>query len=209
MKNKIEVKKVDDKEKNTNNDNNDDDLNKDDFENVMKLSKIVDKNNNQIAYIKNWISPNQNIKFKLLFDGKRDGGQASIFHSFCDNKGPTITFIQTSDKRRIGGFSMKNWDKNSNNYISDDKAFIFDLDKNEKYNINSKDKAIYSYKLNRPTLGDNYDIKLGDNFCSFKNNSYYYHGNNTYYQYSSNIKNKTTTNFICEEIEVYQIIFNI
>ena len=99
--NKIE-EKISNKE-NDNSKDNENDLNKDDFENVMKSSKIVDKNNNQIAYIKNWISPNQNIKCKLLYDGKRDGGQASIFHSFCNNKGPTITFIKTSDKRRIGG----------------------------------------------------------------------------------------------------------
>ena len=30
---------------------------------------------------------------------------------------------------------MKNWDKNLNNYVSDDKAFIFDLDLNEKYEV--------------------------------------------------------------------------
>ena len=186
-----------------------DDKNDEDFENVLKLSKIVDKNNNQINHIKNWISPNKKIKCKLLYDGKRDGGQTSIFHSFCDNKGPTITFIKTDDNRRIGGYTMKNWENDVNGkWISDDKAFIFDLDLNEKYDVNQPGSAIYCYKIYGPTFGGHHNIYLGENFCSDKNNSYYYHANNNYYKYSSNIKNKTQTHFICKEIEVYQIIFD-
>ena len=179
-----------------------------DFENIMKKSKIIDKNNNQISYIKNWISPNKNIKCKLIYDGKRDGGQISIFHSFCDNKGPTITFIKTNNKRRIGGFTMKNWDINKNSYISDDKAFIFDLDLNEKYDINKKENAIYTWKGYGPSFGGYFDIYIGENFLSDEKTSYFYHKDNTYYNYSSNIKNHNQTYFICEEIEVYQIIFD-
>ena len=179
-----------------------------DFENIMKKSKIIDKNNNQISYIKNWISPNKNIKCKLIYDGKRDGGQTSIFHSFCDNKGPTITFIKTNNKRRIGGFTMKNWDINKNSNISDDKAFIFDLDLNEKYDINKKENAIYTGKGYGPTFGSYWDIYIGENFLSDEKTSYFYHKDNTYYKYSSNIKNHELVHFICEEIEVYQIIFD-
>ena len=183
------------------------DINDDDFESAMKLSKIVEKNNNQITHIKNWISPNKKIKCKLLYDGKRDGGQTSIFHSLCDKKGPTITFIKTNDNRRIGGFTMKNWDS-SGGYISDDKAFLFDLDLNEKYDVNKPENAIYCSKTCGPTFGGNHDILFGENFCSDKNTTCYYHANNTYYKYSSNIKNKSNTYFICKEIEVYQIIFD-
>ena len=177
---------------------------------MLKLSKIVDKNNNnEINHIKNWISPNKKIKCKLLFDGQRDGGQTSIFHSFCDNKGPTITFIQTDDNRRIGGFTMKNWENaSSGKSISDDKAFIFDLDLNEKYDVNNPGYAIYCYKIYGPTFGGHHNIKLDENFCSDKNNTYYYHYDNSYYKYSSNIKNKNCTNLICKEIEVYQILFD-
>ena len=188
--------------------NADTEINNEEFEKEMKSSKIIDKSGYQINYIKNWISPNKNIKCKLIYDGKRDGGQSSIFHSFCDNKGPTITFIKTNNKRRIGGFTMKNWDINKNNYISDDKAFIFDLDKNEKYEIVSKDTAIYSSKGYGPTFGGFHDIKLGDNFCSDEKCGYFYPYNNTYYKYSSNINNHNQSFFICEEIEVYQILFD-
>ena len=103
---------------------------------------------------------------------------------------------------------MKNWDKNLNNYVSDDKAFIFDLDLNEKYRVNDVKNAIYSHKNYGPTFGNKHGIYLGDNFCSDKKCGYYYHANNTFYQYSSNINNKSLVYFICEEIEVYQIIFD-
>lgn len=183
-------------------------LNNDEFEKIMKSSKIIDQNSNQIFYIKNWISPNKNIKCKLIYDGKRDGGQSSIFHSLCDNKGPSITFIKTNNKRRIGGFTMKNWDINANKFISDDKAFIFDLDLNEKYDIVKKENAIYSCKGYGPTFGGHHDIYLGENFCTDEKSADYCHYDSTYYKYSSNIKNHNTVNFICEEIEVFQIIFN-
>ena len=99
--NKIE-EKIGDKE-NDNSKDIENDLNKDDFENVMKSSKIVDKNSNQIPYIKNWISPNQNIKCKLLYDGNRDRGQASIFHSFCNNKGQLLLLLKLVIKEELEG----------------------------------------------------------------------------------------------------------
>ena len=193
---------------NNNTENENEKENKDDFENVMKSSKIVDKSGNQIAYIKNWMSPNQKIKCKLLFDGKRDGGQAATFHSFCDNKGPTITFIKTNNKRRIGGFTMKNWDiKLHGNYTSDDKAFLFDLDLNEKYEVNNTSYSIRQDKHYGPTFGAQYNIYIGENFLTDEKSSYYYQYDNSFYKYSSNIKDKNQHFFICEEIEVYQIIF--
>ena len=103
---------------------------------------------------------------------------------------------------------MKNWDINKNSYISDDKAFIFDLDLNEKYDINKKENAIYTGKGYGPTFGGYHDIYIGENFLSDEKTSYFYHKDNTYYNYSSNIKNHNQTYFICEEIEVYQIIFD-
>ena len=201
----IEAKEI--KELSTDIDTNN--LNNEEFEKVMKASKIIDQNSNQIAYIKNWISPNKNIKCKLIYDGKRDGGQSSIFHSLCDNKGPTITFIKTNNKRRIGGFTMKNWDINANKFIPDDKAFIFDLDLNEKYDIVKKENAIYSCKGYGPTFGGHHDIYLGENFCTDEKSADYCHYDSTYYKYSSNIKDHNTVNFICDEIEVFQIIFDI
>lgn len=175
----------------------------DNLEEILKKSKIVDVK--QISIIKNWISPNQKINCKLLYDGRRDGNLSDNFHSQCDNKGPTITFIKTKQGRRFGGFSMQNWNKGQADYINDDKAFIFDLDKNEKYDVVLPGKAIYSIYGCGPIFGCHHDIRLKDNFF-YDNESYYYHKNNSYYKYSSNIDNNKIY-FTCEELEVYQILF--
>ena len=71
----------------------------DDFEEILKSSKIVD--NKQIKIIKNWISSEKKITCKLLYDGKRDGIKGSNYHSNCDGKGPNITFIKTNQGRRF------------------------------------------------------------------------------------------------------------
>ena len=155
--------------------------------------------------IKNWISPKQKINFKLLYDGKRDGNLSDTFHSQCDYKGPTITFIKTKQGKRFGGFTMKYWNKDENNDINDDKAFIFDLDKNEKYDVNEPGKAIYSVFGCGPIFGFHHDIRLKGNFF-YDNESYYYHKNNSYYKYPSNIDSNKIY-FTCEELEVYQILF--
>ena len=50
-----------------------------------------------------------NARGKLLYRASRDGWAASNFHSFCDNKGPTVTVIK-SGNYTFGGYSEEQWD---------------------------------------------------------------------------------------------------
>ena len=80
---------------------------------------------------------------------------------------------------------MKSWNQDSG-YTDDDKAFIFDLDKKEKYKVVDSTKAIWCGHGYGPVFAIHHDIRLKDNyFCG--NESYYYHRNNPYYKYSKNI----------------------
>ena len=47
-------------------------------------------------------------EWRLLFRASRDGFTASAFHSRCDNKGPTITVVN-SDGNIFGGFTENAW----------------------------------------------------------------------------------------------------
>jgi hypothetical protein len=47
------------------------------------------------------------------------------FRNSCDKKGPTICFIRNNNGKRFGGFTSQNWDKSSEGYTSDSKAFLF------------------------------------------------------------------------------------
>ncbi|PFX18189.1 uncharacterized protein LOC111339875 [Stylophora pistillata] len=49
-----------------------------------------------------------NVSVKLLYRASRDGWNASDFHSFCDNRGPTVTVIK-SKNYIFGGYSEHQW----------------------------------------------------------------------------------------------------
>ena len=62
----------------------------------------------------NWLKETVAIKDmtiggdKLLYRASRDGWAASIFHSCCDNKGPTVTVIK-SGNYIFGGYTEQEW----------------------------------------------------------------------------------------------------
>ena len=47
-------------------------------------------------------------RYRLLFRASRDGFSAATFHSKCDDKGPTITIVQSGDNK-FGGFTDSSW----------------------------------------------------------------------------------------------------
>ncbi len=49
--------------------------------------------------------------FKLLYRLSRDGRDDSNFHSKCENKGPTLTVIETTGGKIIGGYTEEPWSK--------------------------------------------------------------------------------------------------
>ena len=99
------------------------------------IVKIEDEN-----IILNWFEKKP-VNFIKLLDTKIDGDSTSAFINKCANKCPIMLFIKTTNGYRFGGFTSKLWTKN--NYVNDNKAFLFSLDKKEKYNITSPQYATY------------------------------------------------------------------
>ena len=58
--------------------------------------------------LKGWLPEAMVGEWRLLFQASRDGFAASAFHSKCDNKGPTVTVVQ-SGANIFGGFTEKPW----------------------------------------------------------------------------------------------------
>lgn len=48
-------------------------------------------------------------RMDLIYRGSRDGFKASDFHSKCDEKGDTITFVKNSKGAVFGGFTKVPW----------------------------------------------------------------------------------------------------
>ena len=63
----------------------------------------------------------------LLYQGSHNGLSKQAFHSKCDNKGCTLTIIETTCGKVIGGYSNTSWSESSGTWSVANKAFLFAL----------------------------------------------------------------------------------
>ena len=140
-------------------------------------------------------------EYRLLFKGKRDGFGSKDFHSKCDNKSYTVSFVKSKEGRRFGGFTDVEWDQ-SYNYKKGSNGFIFSLDNNEIYYNKDSNYNIYCYSDYGPTFGGGYDFYISDN-CD-KNNSYDNSGD-SYDTKGKKYALAGTKYFYVEDYEVYKI----
>ena len=68
-------------------------------------------------------------KVTLLYSGSMHGFEASNFHSRCDNKGPTLTIIKTTQGHTFGGYTKISWDSGKDRNLHDTSSFVFSVDK--------------------------------------------------------------------------------
>ena len=149
-----------------------------------------------------------------MYQGSRDGFQASNFHFHCDTKPNTLTIVNSTSGNIFGGFTTAEWNPNHPCQY-DSKAFIFSLVNMENRTLlfeqTSNDEcSICSFKIYGPIFGSGNDIIISDssntntNSCSNLGKTYihpdYPHGSD---------KAKTilagSLNFQVQEIEVFQM----
>lgn len=86
---------------------------------------------------------------KKIFQASIDGKwTAESFHANCDNKGPTVTFIRTTDDRIFGGYTEVSWDLpktfEAGFYKEDAHAFLFNCEPYwQVYPVVERKKAIF------------------------------------------------------------------
>ena len=67
-------------------------------------------------------------KMELIYRGSRDGSSSKVFHTKCDNQGPTICLFQNEKNYIFGGYSSTPWTINEENGWKKSKDnFIFTL----------------------------------------------------------------------------------
>ena len=151
--------------------------------------------------IQSWLNP-INYYTILLFRKSRDGSTPNDFHNKCDNKGTTITFIETTKGYKFGGYTELPWDK-SEKSKRDQSTFIFSINNKQKYIARNKNDSISCAVNEGPTFGCDYpEIYLEDSLDkgeSFDNSSCTF------------IRNKVLTNgeknWQVKELEVHKIIY--
>ena len=122
--------------------------------------------------ISNWIMPNRKIIYDQIYKATIDGGTGVSFHSHCDNKGPTLTLIESTNGYIFGGYISISWEAPSSwTYKgNDDNAFIFSINNELKFPIQDKSKVIYNDGKYGPDFGNNDIYLVKENFLKDSNN---------------------------------------
>ena len=90
--------------------------------------------------VKSWLD-GRKFMSELLYRKSRDGSTPDDFHNKCDNKGITMTIIETTKGNKFGGYTESSWDK-SDSSKNDKSIFLFSFS-NKKKETNSNKSSIY------------------------------------------------------------------
>ena len=101
--------------------------------------------------VKDWLY-NKKFKSELLYRKIRDGSSTKVFHEKCDNKGITLTFIETIDGCKFGGYTELQWNQKEI-FQKDKSTFIFSFDKKEKYLARNDNDSIFCSSSYGPVFG--------------------------------------------------------
>ena len=184
-------------------------------ENFPSLNQTLENNKNYFSessiiinkedkdLISNWIEEEQEKEFKLLFKSSKDGDLLKIFHEKCDNKGPTIIIIKSSNGKIFGGYNPLSWDE-SNKFKNDSNTFIFSLDTKAKYIIEKEEQKKYSIFCGKNAIGfgGGFDICIKDQFMKNSNN---YSKTPTTFNTKNQYELTGELNFMITELEVYSV----
>lgn len=174
----------------------------------LKLDSLI-KSVDEYNLLKKWITDtngtSSNLELTLLYNSLVDTDSAEIFHSKCDNKGKTLSIIESEHGLRFGGFTTLTWesiDKGSWKE-NDPTAFIFSLTNMKKLRCITQSCVIYCNKDSNVVYGA--DIYIKNNFTSNDNTSLLGHSYD-----ASGIDNKDdylagACEFKVKRIEVYKV----
>ena len=128
---------------------------------IRMKSSILENDDNKILLLTKWLSGVGNgevKKIKLIYSAVDHDFDSFSFHEICGNEDikNSLIIIKTENNDIIGGFTLASWRANS--LISyDDKAFVFNLNKEMKIRVSSPSNAIHS-KINDGPIFGMYDL---------------------------------------------------
>ena len=169
------------------------------IKNLGKIGPIFldSKINFDKKIVKDWIG--KEFSTKLLFSTSKNGFEPSTFHNLCDNKGPTIIFIETTEGNIFGGYTELDWDISSK-YKTDESTFLFSINKKEKYKRRNNLCSIYCRKDLAPSFGGN---ASPDIYCMGNCKRGGIYSSNTFA--TKEELNNGESSFEVKEMEVFQI----
>ena len=171
------------------------------IKNKDNLIGDIIKNEEQYNLICDYIDKNKDFKFELSHKGTKDGDTYNIFHKKCDNQGPTISIIESTDGQIFGGYASKSWDINNKSDITDPDNFLSNINIKKKYCV-SNNKGL-SYGNICDFGGDSFhELWLYNNY--FSKNSGCDNGNG--YNFKNYELSGGKNFYKVKECEVYKVI---
>ena len=171
------------------------------------FENTIIKNNAEAEKILKWICPYNERRVNLKYKATPEENTRDDFHRKCDNKGATVTIIETTKGRRFGGYTSLSWDSSSG-WKDDKEAFLFSLDNDKKYNvIQEANYKVYSNTGYGQWFGNNGNLGL-----AYEKN--FFIGNETHREnfgdkcFSTTVENELSLGktFNITKFEVYQIV---
>ena len=106
--------------------------------------------------------------FRLLYRASRDGFQAAQFHARCDNQGPTLVVIRSTNNYVFGGYAGASW-ASSGGWINALRSFLFSLTNPSgtgphQFFCCDSTRAFYAHSSYGPVFGSAYDLCINDKF---------------------------------------------
>ena len=169
------------------------------------MDSLIISNPEDIKLLKNWVSQNSNITFKLIYRATRDGDTEEDFHKMCDNKSPSISILITPNGYIFGGYTTLLFNNPANESLDlrDEEAFVFSLNRRKKFETQDKNVSI----CKRP----GYLIVFGNgkNSIQIEKNALKCtsHWSNPEGSYGSNLGLTENRNFSIKEFEVFQVLY--
>ncbi|CAH3028669.1 unnamed protein product [Porites evermanni] len=175
-------------------------------------SVILANDVSKITQLNNWLLPHLQSSdrsyWKLCFRASIHGWRSRTFHSYCDNKGSTVTIVRVGIYI-FGGYNDNSWQWSAG-YQYSTNTFLYSLKNYGGYGYFKKDithdysYATYSYYDYFPTFG-HHDIYIADN-AGYNTNSHIsvcqaYRG--SYCDNSLWVGTRYGNNFCPDELEVY------
>lgn len=98
----------------------------------------------------------------LVYRATSHGWNTGDFHRMADNKGPTLTIIRNKANGKIaGGYTAIPW-ATVNGYVADPNAYLFSVDRKEKYTVKNVANALFDHVSYGATYGNGHDIHVAN-----------------------------------------------
>ena len=137
------------------------------YKSIIEKSSIL-ADIEEIKFLFNIISQNNNLNLELLYSSELYGENEEKLKSSYIGVNDIIIMVKTKKNKRFGGYVHESFEDNEFKK-SDNKAFLFNLDKKKIYKSKGNAHSLWNYSFNSIDFGAGTDLRIFHKFFTNKN----------------------------------------